>query len=136
MRLESSYPVICTDKIAASRDYYVKYFGFETTFEDDWYVSLRSKSNHAYELALLDFHHPSLPENFRKPTSGMLINFDVSDVDEAYEDLRTKKLPIILDIKSEEWGQRHFITVDPNGILIDVIQNTEPSAEFAKKYGA
>jgi hypothetical protein len=30
---------------------------------------------------------------------------------------------MVLDLKSEKWGQRHFITKDPNGLLIDVIQN-------------
>ncbi|THB79312.1 MAG: glyoxalase/bleomycin resistance/extradiol dioxygenase family protein, partial [Desulfobulbaceae bacterium] len=39
-------------------------------------------------------------------------------------------------IKSEDFGQRHFIVVDPNGILVDVIQNIEPSAEFAEQYGS
>ena len=134
MKLESSYPVICTDKIAESRDFYMQHFNFEPTFEDDWYVSLKSRDNSNYELALLDFRHPSLPENFRKPTTGMLINFEVSNVDETYEDLKSKQLPMILEIKSEDWGQRHFITTDPNGILIDVIQNTKPSAAYAEHY--
>ena len=134
MKLESSYPVICTDKIAQSRDYYMQHFNFEPTFEDDWYVSLRSRDNANYELALLDFRHPSLPENFREPTRGMLINFEVSNVDEIYEDLKSKQLPMILEIKSEEWGQRHFITTDPSGILIDVIQNTPPSEAYADQY--
>jgi len=48
--------------------------------------------------------------------------------------LKKGGLPIVLDLKSEEWGQRHFIVEDPNGILIDVIQNIEPSAEFKEEY--
>lgn len=134
MNLKSSYPVICTGKIQESRDFFIHNFDFETTFEADWYVSLVSKSNPNYELALLDYHHSSLPENFRKPAKGVLINFEVSNVEEEYERLKTKDVPIVLDLKSEEWGQRHFIAVDPNGILIDVIQNIQPSEEFAAQY--
>ena len=134
MNLKSSYPVICTGKIQESRDFFTHNFDFETTFEADWYVSLVSKNNPNYELALLDYHHSSLPENFRKPAKGVLINFEVSNVDEEYERLKIKDVPIVLDLKSEEWGQRHFIAVDPNGILIDVIQNIQPSEEIAEQY--
>jgi len=134
MKLTSSYPVICTDKIQESHDFYKENFDFETTFEADWYVSLRSRQNANFELALIDYHHPSVPEGFREPTRGLLINFEVENVDVEYERLKARELPMALDIRSEEWGQRHFITRDPNGILIDVIQNIDPSDEFTGQY--
>ena len=134
MKIKSSYPVICTDKIMKSRDFYRDYFGFETTFEADWYISMRSKTSPGYELALLDYRHSSLPEPHRKQARGVLINVEVSNVDDVYNDLKHKDLPMILDLKSEAWGQRHFITEDPNGILIDVIQNIPPSSEFSEQY--
>ncbi len=37
-------------------------------------------------------------------------------------------------LRSEELGQRHFITADPNGVLIDVIKPIPPSAEFLAHY--
>jgi hypothetical protein len=43
-------------------------------------------------------------------------------------------LPIQRDIRSESWGQWHFITADPNGVLIDVITNIPPSPENADQY--
>ena len=134
MKLESSYPVICTDKIKETHYFYARNFDFEATFEADWYVSLKSRQSPSYELALLDYRHSSLPEAFSRPAEGVLINFEVADADEAYEDLKAKGLPMVLDIKSEAWGQRHFIIQDPNGILIDVIQNIPPSAEFTQQY--
>jgi len=136
MKLTSSYPVICTDKIRESHAFYKKHFDFETTFEADWYVSLRSRQNANFELALLDYHHPSVPKGFREPTRGVLINFEVEDVDKEYKKLKARDLPMALDIKSEEWGQRHFITPDPNGILIDVIQNIKPAGNFIEQYQA
>ena len=134
MKFESAYPVICTDKLIESRDFYTHNFNFEITFEADWYISLRSKESPVYELALMNYQHPGLPQDFRQPTKGVLLNFEVSDVDQEYDRLKQRGLPIVFDLKSEEWGQRHFITHDPNGILIDVIQNIEPSKEFAEKY--
>ena len=134
MKLESSYPVICTDQLEATRNFYITHFDFEPTFEADWYVSLKSKSNPALELALLDYRHESLPEAYRHKTRGLLINFEVADVDAVYRRLIEGELSMVLNLKSEAWGQRHFITTDPNDILIDVIQNIEPSAEFAGQY--
>src|SRR5687768_13376418 len=40
MNLSSFYPVIATDKLQESRDFYTTYFPFTLTFEADWYVSL------------------------------------------------------------------------------------------------
>ena len=134
MKPQSIYPVIGTDKITESRDFYTRYFDFEVTFEADWYVSLKSSQNPAYELALLDYRHPSLPEAYQKPAQGVLINFEVENVDIVYEELKEAGLPVLLELKSEDWGQRHFIACDPNGILIDVIQNIAPEGEFAEQY--
>ncbi len=134
MKLESCYPVICTDKVQETRDFFIHNFNFFPTFESDWYMSLRAKDQPQYELAFLDYRHPSLPENYRTKVCGMLINLEVTDVDSVYQRLRAKNLPMILDIRSEEWGQRHFIVEGPNGILIDIIQNIEPSDEFKEEY--
>jgi len=38
--------------------------------------------------------------------------------------------------RDEDFGQRHFITADPNGVLIDIIKPIPPSAEFLKQYSA
>ena len=37
-------------------------------------------------------------------------------------------------LTDEAFGQRHFITRDPNGVLIDVIKPIPPAAEFAEQY--
>ena len=134
MKPNSIYPVIGTNQIAASRDFYTSHFDFDIVFEADWYVSLRSRSSPAYELALMDYRHSSLPEAYRQPARGVLINVEVTDVDEIYTQLADDGLPMILELKSEEWGQRHFITRDPNGILIDVIQNIAPTGIYAEQY--
>jgi catechol 2,3-dioxygenase-like lactoylglutathione lyase family enzyme len=132
MQLSSFYPVIGTKKIAESKDFYIKHFGFSVTFEADWYVSLK-KDN--YELAILDYTHPTVPENYRKSIQGLILNFEVEDVDAQYERLvRKSNLPVALDIRSEAFGQRHFITIDPNGVLIDVITVIPATGEFAAQY--
>ena len=135
MKPSSFYPVICTEKIDESTRFYTEHFKFEITFESDWYVSLKTKGQPSFELALLNPEHPTVPEDFRKPLNGgLLLNFEVDDVDQEYDQLKSAGLPIIMGIKDEAFGQRHFITADPNGVLLDVIKVIPPSEEFAAQY--
>ncbi|WP_113699991.1 VOC family protein [Nonomuraea lactucae] len=134
MELSGFYPVICTERLAESRDFYVRLFGFEVTFEADWYVSLRRG---AYELALLDHGHPTLPEAYRMPVRGLLLNFEVADVDAEWRRLVLGEgLAPELELRSEDFGQRHFIVADPSGVLVDVITPTAPSEEYAARYAS
>ena len=70
-KLTSFYPVICSERLAESVDFYTRHFGFEKTFEADWYVSLRQPQPPYYELALLDYTHPTMPADYRKPVQGL-----------------------------------------------------------------
>ncbi len=134
MNLSSFYPVIGTEDVAMTAAFYRAHFRFETTFEADWYVSLRSSSNPEFELAILDYNHPSVPPRGREPVRGLILNFEVDDVDTEYQRLAAAGLPMDLELSDEDWGQRHFITHDPNGVLIDVIRVQEASAEYQDKY--
>ena len=126
------YPVLATTRVAETAEFYVRQFGYRKTFEADWYVSLRRGSS---ELAVLDCSHPTIPEPGRRPVSGLLLNFEVEDVDAEYEPLVGQAgLPVLLDLRSEPWGQRHFITADPNGVFLDVITVIPPSEEFLAEY--
>ena len=38
--LRGNYPVLCCERVAESRDFYVRHFGFDVSFDSEWYVSL------------------------------------------------------------------------------------------------
>ena len=133
--LTSFYPVLCTDRVAQSRDFYVGLLGFAVTFEADWYVSLRRDP--AHELALVDHHHPTVPGAYRRPVQGLLLNLEVTDVDAEWERLVVREgLAPELELRDEPFGQRHFIVADPNGVLIDVITEIPPAPEYAASFTA
>ncbi len=134
MKVTSYYPVIMTKDVAGTSAFYIEHFGFEPLFSADWYVHLQSKKNANVTLAVLDGSHTTIPESGRGIVSGLLLNFEVEDVDTIYARLKAAGLPIRLDIRDENFGQRHFITADPNGVLIDIIKPIPPSAEFAAMY--
>jgi catechol 2,3-dioxygenase-like lactoylglutathione lyase family enzyme len=133
--ISNFYPVVMTNDVSGSKAFYTTHFPFRVTFDSDWYVSLRIGQGSPFELALLNPGHPSVPEAFRRRLGGgLILNFEVADVDAEYQRLRAAGLPIHLELRSEDFGQRHFITSDPNGILIDVITVIPPSAEYAARY--
>lgn len=137
MKINSLYPVIMTDDVAGSKTFWTTHFPFTVAFDADWYVSLKTDQQPAFELALLAPTHPSVPQAFRrKLEGGLIVNFEVDDVDAEYARLRQAGLPMHLQLRSEDFGQRHFITADPNGVLIDVIQVIAPSADYASQYDA
>ena len=131
--INSFYPVIMSNKIVESKNFYMKYFNFELTFENDWYVSLKSEGN--IELAIINSQHLTIPEKFRNVSQGTILNIEVDNANNEYKKLiLTNNLSLISDIKDEEFGQRHFIIEDPNGILIDIIEVIPPTDEFKIQY--
>jgi catechol 2,3-dioxygenase-like lactoylglutathione lyase family enzyme len=135
-RLSSFYPVIATADVAAAHDFYASHFGFEATFTADWYVSLHRPDAPQYELALLDGSHPTIPAGHRAPLrGGLLLNFEVDDVDAEHRRLVGEEgLREALPLRTEAFGQRHFIVEAPDGVLIDVITVVPAAESFAAQY--
>lgn len=134
MSLQSFYPVLMAEDVAASARFYTEHMGFEEVFRSDWYVSLKHGENPAYELAFVQGSHQTIPEGFRDRASGLLLNYEVSDARAEYERLREAGLRVVLPLRDEAFGQRHFIGVDPGGVMVDVIEDIPPSPEFAEQY--
>jgi catechol 2,3-dioxygenase-like lactoylglutathione lyase family enzyme len=134
MKVSSYYPVIMTADVAATASFYERHFGFQAAFTSDWYVHLAMPEAPGVNLAILDGSHGTIPEAGRGRVAGLILNFEVEDVDSEHERLKAAGLPILLDLRDEDFGQRHFITADPNGVLIDIIKPIPPSAAFAAQY--
>lgn len=132
MRTTSYYTVIVTDDVAGTAEFYRRHFAFEAQFASDWYVHLQSREDDKVTLAVLAAGHETLPAEGRNATArGLLLNFEVEDVDAIHARLADAGLPMLVDLRDEPFGQRHFITRDPNGVLIDVITPIPPSPEYA-----
>lgn len=134
MKITSYYPVLMVEDVSATAAFYMQHFAFKPLFEADWYVHLQHQVSVECNLAILQGDHETIPVEGRGRASGILINFEVEDVDAAYIRAVDAALPIRLKLRDEAFGQRHFITSDPNGVLIDVITPIEANEEFAAKY--
>ncbi|MGB3279231.1 MAG: VOC family protein [Pseudorhodobacter sp.] len=134
MKLTQYYPVLMVEDVAEISTFYQTHFGFRSLFDSDWYVHLQSNHDQSVNLAILQGDHETIPEAARGRVSGMLLNFEVEDVDTIYDELKAKNLPILRALRDEPFGQRHFITRDPSGVLIDVIKPIPPSEEFLAQF--
>lgn len=134
MKATSFYPVIMTGDVAGTARFYKDYFRFKPAFENEWYVHLTSTEDETINLAVLAGDHETIPAEGRGRVSGLLLNFEVEDVDAEHARLSAAGLPILLSLRDEAFGQRHFITSDPNGVLIDIIKPIPPTGEFAEQY--
>lgn len=111
---------ICSDRLAESRDFYTDLLGFKVNYDSDWYVQLSSPDNPEFEFGIIRRDHELVPAQYRTSPSGMYVTFVVPDVDESFEKARQMGLPILQEPRNEFYGQRRFLTIDPNGCLIDI----------------
>jgi hypothetical protein len=132
LMITSIYPVLMSDDVAGSAAFFRDRFDFETVFETAWYVSLRRDQ---WELGIVAFDHPTVPEAFRASTAGILLNIEVADVDAEYRRLVINgPLCPVLDIRSEDFGQRHFIVAGPGRVLVDVIAEIPPGDDYRDSF--
>ncbi|HJU40419.1 MAG TPA: VOC family protein [Tahibacter sp.] len=134
MKVTSWYPVIMTRDVAGTAAFWQTHFGFVPLFTADWYVHLQLAADATVNLAVLDGAHETIPASGRGIASGVLLNLEVDDVDAVHARVAAAGLPIVRSLRDEAFGQRHFITADPNGVLIDVITPIAPSGEFVAQY--
>lgn len=125
MKLNAGY---ITDKLQESKNFYTQVLGFGVSFENDFYLLLHTP-NHQAEIAFLQSNHPSQQALFQKAfdPQGVYITIEVDNVDKLYRKLKDKNIDIVVDLRDEPWGDRHFTILDPNGIGIDIVTYTAPS---------
>jgi len=133
---KSSFPVFTVEHLELAKSFYTENFGFDVVFSGDWYIHLVSKSGVQIGFLLPD--QPSQPPIFQKPYmgEGVIFSLEVEDVDSAFAIAKSKSLNITLELRSEDWGQRHFCIQDPNGIYLDIVQSFEPTEEYKSDYVA
>lgn len=132
--ITSYYPVLATGDVAAAHRFYERHFGFRAAYLSDWYVHLAHPAHPEVALALVDHRHETVPAVGRVPAAGMLLNFEVDDVDAEYARLSQAALDVVVPLRDEAFGQRHFIVRGPDGVLIDVITPTPPTEAYAANY--
>lgn len=134
IELKSSFPVFIVKNLDVAKSFYTENLGFDVVFSGDWYIHLVSKSGIQVGFLLPD--QPTQPPIFQKPCAGegVIFSLEVEDADAAFTIAKSQSLNIVLELRSEDWGQRHFCIQDPNGIYLDIVQSFEPTEEYQSDY--
>lgn len=129
--MKNLFPVIPCEDVAKSSRFYVDLLGLEPVWEADWYVQLRDPETPSVEIGFVSARHPSIPASHHAPSSGVVVTMEVDDVDAVHEHAEKLGCEIVYALRDDDWGQRHFMTVDPSGLLVDVVKLIPPKGEFA-----
>lgn len=132
MKMLGLYPLLLVPDVEATALFYEQHLGFTRVFDSDWYVHMRSSAKEHIELAVIAYDHDTIPEISRKPTSGLLLSFEVEDAAAEHARMTAAGVEVVQPLRDEVFGQRHFIATDPNGILLDIITPIEPDPEWLK----
>ena len=118
---------IITEKLKETKKFYTEILDFGVIFENEFYILLHTP-NHSSEISFLLPNHPSQQPIFQTAFNGkgMYLTIEVENVNLVYEQLKNKGISIEIEIRNEDWGDRHFAIMDPNGIGIDIVTYTKP----------
>lgn len=110
---------LVTDKLEATRDFYVGYFGFKAVFDSPSYVHLASESG-GEQIGLMAASDDAGQVEFETGTrgNGLWLTLYVEDVDAEFERLRAEGLAFREQPADQPWGERTCVAVDPNGVLV------------------
>jgi uncharacterized glyoxalase superfamily protein PhnB len=123
MKVVRIVPNVSSQDFAASRDFYAAMFDLEVSVElDDWYLQLMPASEPRLNIGFLK-RDSDLFAGRDRPSEpyGVVLTVHVDDVDEAYERAQRLDAEIVAEIRNEEYGQRHFVVLDPNGLPLNIM---------------
>jgi catechol 2,3-dioxygenase-like lactoylglutathione lyase family enzyme len=72
--------------------------------------------------------HPAKKKSKIKTGSGILVGFEVSDLESTVKKLKEKKVKFFKKLKEEPFG-KHAILQDPDGHLVSIAEIKEKAAE-------
>ena len=129
MRVSRVVPNVSSELFAASRDFYINMFDLVVSVEhDDWYLHLMAPDARSLNIGFVKPGHELFAG--RGPSAGphsMVLTIEVDDVDDAYGRAQRLDAEIALPICNEDYGQRHFLVLDPNGLVLNVMSPLDPA---------
>ena len=123
MKVIRIVPNMSSEAFAASREFYFAMFDLVVSVElDDWYLQLMPESDTMLNIGFVKPDHELFAgRTVSSGTYGVVLTIHVDDVDEAYKRAKNLGAEIAAEIRNEDYGQRHFLVVDPNGLVLNVM---------------
>ena len=138
MQYLDAYPVVFVRDLPATAAFYTGVLGLETLFESDFFVLLALPGDERGAAGFVSEDHPTTPPAGPAiaPGSSVFLTLQVADAGSALDQLERARVTIEYPLRDEPWGQRRFGVLDPNGLYVDVVEQTEPDPDFWPRHGA
>ena len=119
MKINRLITNLCSDNLAASKDFYTRLFAFKVDYDSDWFVHLISQGREL-EIGIMLADHELIPAQFRGRPMGMYLTLVVDDAIAVFERAKQLNFEIVQDPELTFYGQRRLLLKDPAGVLVDV----------------
>ena len=122
---------ISTNKLDQSRDFYRDTLGFALVFENDSYIEMLAQGSTTMGVS---FVTPELSGGEKFTGEGIILSFEVADVDAEFARLKAAGVRILEDLRDKAWGERSFVINDPNGVHVYIYKSIPPTPEYQEVF--
>jgi len=129
-----SFPDLCVTDVGVSVAFYRSLLGLHVVADQEWYVELGIDQRTL--LAVVQAGHPTVPPESGAPARGLLVSFDVDELTTHARAAANMGCPFVVEPVAE-LGQRHFMVLDRDGTVVDVIERipfTRPDRDRLARY--
>ncbi|SED69051.1 VOC family protein [Ruania alba] len=99
-----------------------RYLGFTEQMSAEGFVSLTHTESPLNLIFLRTGLSSFKPASAAGPADGLLVVFEVDDIEADYSRLRGEGAEIVTPIETEPWSERYFQMADPNGVIYQLVQ--------------
>ena len=122
---------ISTNKLDQSRDFYRDILGFALVFENDSYIEMLAQGSTTMGVS---FVTPELSGGEKFTGEGIILSFEVADVDAEFVRLKAAGVRILEELRDKAWGERSFVINDPNGVHVYIYKSIPPTPEYQEVF--
>jgi catechol 2,3-dioxygenase-like lactoylglutathione lyase family enzyme len=117
--IRRAIPNLLSTDLAATRDFYVGFLGFDVAMDEEGFTMFASPSNRTAQITVAEKDNPGVDRGI----SVAKVSVEVSDVDALHAEAVRRGLEIVYPLTNEPWGIRRFFVRDPDGTVINVAQH-------------
>ena len=119
MTIRRAIPNMVADDLAASREFYAGFLGFDVAMDEPGFNMFASPSNRTAQITVADKAKPGLDRGISQAD----ISVEVEDVDRLHAEAVSRGLEIVYPLTDEPWDVRRFFVRDPDGRVINVLMH-------------
>jgi len=129
MQIDRIVPLVTTRKLAETREFFTKHFGFTITFDSPGYLGLEAPGGKGLQIAFMP-PDDAAPAPFSG--QGLMFGIEVPDVDAEHARLAARGVDVGAGPQDNPWGDRSFQVREPSGVTLHIHSPRPMTPEYAR----